>query len=239
MQLRFAWLLLALPLAAQVHVTLSPQGAEALRTASGKRIQGVGLVAVTAVNHGPARTVQAQEIYALAAHLGIAYIAPNLAEAMLTRTAARSKARIGLDAIALGSGVSGVLGTTKAVSMGNGLAAGLSLAPIAIPILAKFLSDQQPAAHTAIDALLRGSYQLAQGGALPDGRLMLVRYHGDWMPREGDIAAVEVYAGVGVLGIPTSLSGSSPRVVEEPVQIRRASTKIAWLSTAELMEVGW
>lgn len=189
--MKFLLLLLSLPLSGQIHVTFSQGGAESIKSASGKRIPGVGIVFVTAVNHGPARVVQAQEIYGLAAHLGIAAIGPNVAAAMLGQTAARSPWRVAADVITIGSGIAALPAivslTGKSPIMNKYWTAGFAALPVVEPLALKFAQDQQPAVSVAVEGLLQGSYQIATGGALPDGRMMLVRFQGNWGPREGDL----------------------------------------------------
>lgn len=191
-------LLLALPFYSQgqIRVTFSQQGAEVVRTVSGRLIKGVGVIALTGQNIGPLEhTVRAQELYSAAARSGISYISPSVALAMLERNAARSKAQLGLDGSSFGAGIIGVLGTGRVIPMGNGLALGLSLAPLAIPLIQRFFTSQLPATNVIRDHLLvSGEWKLdpaglvgsgpRNGDMIPDGLLILSRYQGNWQPRE-------------------------------------------------------
>ena len=180
--------LLVAPAHAQIRITFTQQGAEVIRTVGGHRIKGVGICAVTAQNVGPSqRSLQAQEVYAAAAKTGISYISPSLANAILSRNSAKSKPQIVLDAMTIASSVTGTLGITKTIAMPNGIAAGLSLAPMVIPLIQHFLTAQLPQPGIVQSHLLEGSWKLDPLGMIPDGMLMMARFQGNWEPKEVEI----------------------------------------------------
>lgn len=183
-----AFLLLSLPLMAQIRVTFTQQGVEVLKSVGGRRIKGVGVVAITAQNFGTTvRTLQAQEVYAAAAHVGISYISPSVATLLLNRNAAKSGPQIFLDSITISSAVTGTLGITKTIPMANGISAALSLAPMVIPLIQHFLTAQLPQPGIVESHLVQGSWVLAPLAMIPDGLLMLTRFQGNWKPVEAEL----------------------------------------------------
>jgi hypothetical protein len=108
-----------------------------------------------------------------------------LAGPLLDREKSRSKAQIALDVLSIGGGITGALGTTRVIQMGNGAAAALSLAPLGISILRSLAAKRLPNDSAVRANLLIGDVGIQ--GLNCASRLFLFRYQGNWEPRETTI----------------------------------------------------
>lgn len=169
-----------------IHLTFSQQGAETLRTVSGDLIHSVGVASVNVCDvTGTDKVRPAAMIYDAARLQGISTISPLLVQPLLDRTHARSKSQNILDGLSIASGVMGALGTTKAVKMGNGGAAALSLGPIAIALFREFVAKRLPNDSPVRANLLNGDIGIPAHGC--GEYLFLYLYQGNWNPREAFI----------------------------------------------------
>lgn len=171
---------------AQLHVSFQQQGAETLRTLSGKRLPGVGVGRVAVCNVGPAaRDVDAEFIYLLAGRVGISTLSPIVAGPVLDRSIATSFAQFLVDLSTLGSGLVGVLGLSNKIKMPTWAAELLTAAPAVFLLFRGLFQKRLASDQPAKDNLLRGVYPgIAPARCIPDGRIFLFRYSGDWAPRE-------------------------------------------------------
>lgn len=183
------FLVAALPLAAQLRVSFQQQGAETLKTVSGKRLKGVGVGRVAVCNVAPlndrVRDVDSELIYIEAGKLGISTLSPVVAAPVLDRSIATSLSQFLVDLSTAASGIVGVLGLSDKLKMPTWLAEVLTAAP-AVFLLFRGLFQKHVASDQPIkDNLLRGVYSsIAPQRCIPDGRVFLFRYAGDWPPRE-------------------------------------------------------
>ena len=174
------------PLWAELRVSFQQQGAETLRTLSGKRLKGVGVGRVAVCNVGPvARDVDAELIYIEAGRAGISTLSPIVAGPVLDRSIATSFAQFLVDLSTLGSGLVGVLGLSDKLKMPTWLAEVLTAAPAVFLLFRGLFQKHVASDQPAKDNLLRGVYpSIAPARCIPDGRIFLFRYAGDWAPRE-------------------------------------------------------
>ena len=103
-------------------VSFSPQGAEILKTMTGKRIKGVGIHELVICSSG---TVQAGAVYQLAVSNGILPISPAQAGTLFRQTAARSVPAIMLAGAGYASLGIPVLGQAGVISMTSRLIVGI------------------------------------------------------------------------------------------------------------------
>jgi hypothetical protein len=96
--------LLMFMLMADVRVSMSPQGAEALKALTGKRVPGVQIVAVTTCSDA-AVAISGGALYQAAAGAGIATISARLAPAIIARSVDRNWKKITVDVIGAASGI--------------------------------------------------------------------------------------------------------------------------------------
>ena len=178
------WISMELLGSAQIKITFSQQGAEALMTVAGKKIRGEGICGVVLQNEGiDARVIEPGDVYAAAGNLGISYILPHIAIPTVSRTQAISWPALALDGVGLGSQLIGTGGITKAIKMSNGLAIILTVGvPITVNYIKAKLASVQPASSVMAVDLLQSPVALkARTSALV---LIVYRYQKDWDPKE-------------------------------------------------------
>ena len=179
--LLFFMALLAWRADAQVTATFDQQGDAELRSAAGKRIKGVGLLAASvclAPTAPAARAIDSEWVYSYASQAGIPRILPAEAVVMLTQQAARSPFNIGLEAAAdVGSPIVATLAAARRIGSGWGYA---GLAPLAITLLKNVFSRFAPDNTVVLAKLLQGSFTLAPGTCLGGGAAVLYHYTGAW-----------------------------------------------------------
>lgn len=178
-----ALLLFTISAEAQIVATFDQQGATEIKSAAGKRMKGVGLLAA-AICLSPgspgARSIDSEWVYSYASQAGIPRILPAEAMLMLTQQAARSPYNIGMEGLVdVGSPVVSAL--AAAGKIGNGLGY-VGLAPLAITLLKNLFGRFAPDNSVIVSKLLQGSFTLAPGTCLAGGASILYHYTGEWKP---------------------------------------------------------
>lgn len=166
---------------AQITATFDQQGAEELKSAAGKRIKGVGLLAasVCLAPGAPAvRAVDTEWVYSYASQAGIPRILPAEALVMLTQSAARSPYNIGIEVtMDVGSPIISTLAATRRIGSGWGF---VGLAPLAITLFRNTFMRLAPDNSVITSKLLQGSATLTPGACIPGGATVLYHYTGPW-----------------------------------------------------------
>lgn len=166
---------------AQITATFDQQGAEELKSAAGKRIKGVGLLAAAvclAPNAPAVRAVDTEWVYSYASQAGIPRILPAEAVVMLTQSAARSPYNIGLEVtMDVGSPIVSTLAAARKIGSGWGF---VGLAPLAITLVKNAFSRFAPDNSVILAKLLQGSVTLVPGACIPGGATVLYHYMGAW-----------------------------------------------------------
>ncbi len=177
--------LLALPVAAQISLTFSQQGASSLVSIAGKKVRGLGVAGVTLCSHDPsARTIHPEQVWEAAGSLGISYILPAIGGVTLDRSRAFSWPQLLLDGADWASQGAGLAGVAKIIKMPNGIAAGLTVGgPLIFGLLKSKLPKALPVDVSA--QIVTRDLPLLPGGCASG--FMLYRYAGDWLPRKVDI----------------------------------------------------
>lgn len=180
-------LALALPALPQgLSLTIAQQGTETLKAVSGQLIKSVGVASVDLCNPSDQPQVRpAGAVYDAVRRLGVSTISPQLAGPLLDRSKNRSKVQIAVDLLGLGSATTGVLGTTKAISMPNGVAAALTLVPIAVSLVTPIVTKRLPEDSVVRANLLNTDVGVAAHGC--QERLILYLYHGNWDPKAATV----------------------------------------------------
>jgi len=180
----------AVSLAAQVHVSISQQGAQAARTTAGQLIKGVGIGDATICNRGSADVVKASgAVYdgirllrPTPAWKPLSTIAPDLASQVLDRQVSLSWSALLVDGGVLLAGAAGFAGESGAISMSANVAKGLTAAPQGLNLFKAFLAPRQPNDSTVKAGLLQSDLGLKAAGCLD--RYFLYIYRGPWDPQE-------------------------------------------------------
>lgn len=184
-------LLVTLPLAAQpivppgttgVRLQFSQQGAASVRSTAGKLVHGFGIAGVAMCNRaGGDRTIHPEDVWQAAGSLGISWIDPSIGSVTMEHARQWSWNSVLLEIVDWGSSGAGVLGTTKVIKMGNGVAAALSLAgPLLFAPLKSKLTKAAPVDVSA--RVITRDIDLLPGKCASG--LLLYHYEGAWKPRE-------------------------------------------------------
>ena len=169
---------------AQVSLTFAQQGAASLKTVGGKKIKGVGLVAVVVKNHGEHDlTLEPGDIYIAAGKLGLSFILPDVALSTVAREKAYSLPALALDGAGLGSQVAGLLNLTKTIKMSNGWVIVLTtVIPTGLSYAKTKFAATQPVDSVLAADLLQRPIGIRAGGS--STCLIVTRYAGNWLPKE-------------------------------------------------------
>lgn len=168
-----------------VRVTISQQGLEVLKTASGRKLKGVAVAAVRACNLDPRmRPIEADEIYQAIETSGIETLLAADSADLLARSAETSLQQAIIDGIGLTSEAVGLAGATKTLKLGNGASLALIFAPTVLKGITNYAQKRSARPATVTDHILKGSYSLAPhgspGSCITDGKLILYHYFGKW-----------------------------------------------------------
>lgn len=172
-----------------LRVTISQQGLATLRDAAGGKLKGIGIGAIHICNLGAqARPVDSEVIYQGIQELDVEPLLVMDAQNVLTRSADTSLAQMFIDGGAAGASIVGFLGSLKSIRMSNGLAAGLSFAPMAVGG-AKYFFGKRVAKPVNVTAnILSGTYALlprgTAGACIAGGKLFVYHYGGKWSSRK-------------------------------------------------------
>lgn len=183
--------LFAISLDAQITATFDQQGSSELKSATGKRIRGVGLLA-TAICLAPtstvSRVVDTEWVYSYASQAGIPRIIPAEAILMLTQQASRSPYNIGLETtVDVGAPVVSALAAVGKIGNGFGW---VGLAPLAITLGRNILGRFSPDTSVVVAKLLQGQFTLAPGACLAGGATVLYYYTGPWKPSPTKVVTI-------------------------------------------------
>jgi hypothetical protein len=172
-----------------VKVSVSQQGAEVLKANGGKVIKGIGIGSVDVCNMSAsdARGLDVGTIYAAIRSMEVSTLGMSEATLVLDRAVSTSKEQVILD---IGTGVSaaGALGANIGKTS-SGWRIGLTALPVVITSVNVFVMRRLPSDAATKQYLLRSTgskpdWVLPPGACIPDGRVFLFRYHGDWNPQE-------------------------------------------------------
>ena len=175
MRLIAVLLVAGLAVAQSPRASIAPQGAEALRALTGKRIKGVQVLSVTVCSDVPA-SISGGMLYQAVARAGIAPISSKLAPAIIERTVDRNWRKIAIELIRSATLIGATLTSSGVITATKTVTNLLIVAHTAGDEVSGILQSRLPDATPLLSNLLASEATISLGAGGCHEALMLAVY---------------------------------------------------------------